>query len=80
MVEFAYFVRRAAEAATPWLVGSAIGFLVLWLVLLCRQKKAFAKLSAWFGALTPFGKLMAVAVVCLCTLWGGTKEGGDRGG
>ena len=76
----AHFMQSLSAAITPWLVGFAVGFLMLWLILLFCQMKAFAKPSAWFNALTPLRKVAAVAAVCLFTMWGGSKEGGDRGG
>ena len=49
----AQYVHKAIEATTPWLVGAAIGFLVLWLVMLCRRAGPFAKELKWFFSLTP---------------------------
>ena len=74
-----HFMQSLSTAITPWLVGSAVGFLMLWLILLFGQMNAFAKPSAWFSALTPLKKVVAVATICLFAMWGGSKEGGDRG-
>ena len=76
----AQVMQRVAAASTPWLAASAVALLALWLILLCRRMRPFAKPAAWFSGLAPSGKAAAVAAVCLCTLFGGSKEGGDRGG
>ena len=73
-------MQRMSTVITPWLVWSAAGFFALWLILLFCRMKAFARMSAWFNALTPLRKIVAVAAICLFTMWGGSKEGGDRGG
>ncbi len=36
-------IQKGIDAATPWLVGTAIGFFVLWLIILCYKCKPFAK-------------------------------------
>ena len=79
-VTIAHSMHKLSTAITPWLVGFAVGFLMLWLILFFCQMKAFAKPSAWFSALTPFRKVVAVATACFFTLWGGSKDVGDRGG
>ena len=66
-----HFMQSLSTAITPWLVGSAVGFLMLWLILLFGQMNAFAKPSAWFSALTPLKKVVAVATICLFAMWGG---------
>ena len=76
----AYFVQRGSTVITPWLVCTTVALLVAWFTLLCHRKKPLAKWFAWFSALTTFRKVVAVAAVCLFTLWGGSKEGGNRGG
>ena len=58
----AQYVHKAIEAATPWLVGTAAGFFVLWLVMLCYKAKPFAKELKWFFSLTPWHKFIVVCV------------------
>ena len=72
----AQYVHKAIEATTPWLVGAAIGFLVLWLVMLCRRAGPFAKELKWFFSLTPLHKFIVIFAVGLSALWGGSKERG----
>ena len=74
----AHYVQRLVAAVVPWLVCAVVALFVLWLILLCRRMKPSAKLSRGFAALTPFGKLAALAAACLFTLWGGSKEGTNR--
>lgn len=69
-------VQKVVAAMTPWLVGTAIGFFVLWLILLCYKAKPFAKELKWFFSLTPWHKFIVVCVFCFFTLWGGSKERG----
>ena len=69
-------VNRAIEAATPWLVGTAAGLFVLWLIMLCYKAKPFAKELKWFFGLTPLHKLVVICTVSFFTLWGGSKERG----
>ena len=69
-------VQKAVAAITPWLVGTAIGFFVLWLAMLCYKAKPFAKELKWFFSLTPWHKFIVVCVFCFFTLWGGSKERG----
>ena len=69
-------VQKAVAAMTPWLVGTAIGFFVLWLIMLCYKAKPFAKELKWFFSLTPWHKFIVVCVFCFFTLWGGSKERG----
>ena len=59
-----HFMQSLSTAITPWLVGSAVGFLMLWLILLFGQMNAFAKPSAWFSALTPLKKSFFKAAGC----------------
>ena len=59
----AQYVHKAIEATTPWLVGAAIGFLVLWLVMLCRRAGPFAKELKWFFSLTPLHKFIVIFAV-----------------
>ena len=40
-------MQRLSTAAVPWLVGSAVALLALWLILLCRR----TGLLAGFGGL-----------------------------
>ena len=72
----AHLVQRMMAAVTPWLVGSVVGLLALWLVMQCRRLKVLAAPSAWFTALTPARKVVAIALVCLFTFLGGSKERG----
>ena len=72
----AQYVHKAIEAATLWLVGTAVGFFLLWLAMLVREKKPFAKELKWFGGLAPLHKFIVVCAVCFFTLWGGSKERG----
>ena len=76
----AQYAQRMVNASIPWLVGAALGFFVLWLGLLIREKKPFAREIEWFSRLTPIRKLAAVLALGLFTWWGGAKEGGERGG
>lgn len=76
MSMIAQYVHKAIEAATPWLVGTAVGFFLLWLAMLIREKKPFAKELKWFSGLAPLHKFIVVCTVCLFTLWGGSKERG----
>ena len=77
MIEtIAKYVHQVIEAATPWLVGTAIGFFVLWLAMFCYKAKPFAKELKWFFSLTPWHKFIVVCVFCFFTLWGGSKERG----
>ena len=69
-------VNRAIEAATPWLVGTAAGLFVLWLIMLCYKAKPFAKELKWFFSLTPLHKFVVICTVSFFTLWGGSKERG----
>ena len=70
------YVHKAIEAATPWLVGTAVGFFALWLIMLCYKAKPFAKVIKWFFSLTPWHKFIVICVFCFFTLWGGSKERG----
>lgn len=76
MSMIAQYVHKAIEAATPWLVGTAVGFFLLWLAMLIREKKPFAKELKWFSGLAPLHKFIVVCAVCFFTLWGGSKERG----
>ena len=69
-------VQKAVAAMTPWLVGTAIGFFVLWLIMLCYKAKPFAKELKWFFSLTPWHKFIVICTVSFFTLWGGSKERG----
>lgn len=69
-------VQKAVAAITPWLVGTAVGFFLLWLAMLIREKKPFAKELKWFSGLAPLHKFIVVCTVCFFTLWGGSKERG----
>ena len=75
------YVYKAMEAATPWLAGVAVGFVLLWLFPFTREKKPFAEAVKWFGGLTPWNRFMVVCALCFFTLWGGSKErnGGASG-
>ncbi|MBR3958139.1 MAG: hypothetical protein IKJ89_09845, partial [Kiritimatiellae bacterium] len=70
------YVHKAIEAATPWLVGTAAGLFVLWLIMLCYKAKPFAKDLKWFFILTPLHKFVVICTVSFFTLWGGSKERG----
>ena len=84
----AQYVHKAIEATTPWLVGAAIGFLVLWLGMLCRRAGPFAKELKWFFSLTPLHKFIVIFAVGLVAglfsiagNWLGSsffKKGGSR--
>ena len=74
------FLQELATAVTPWLVFAVVVLLVVWFVLLCRQNGVFARCVSRFNALAPLSRVAAVAAVCLFAMWGGSKEGGDRGG
>ena len=76
MSMIAQYVHKAIEAATPWLVGTAVGFFLLWLAMLIREKKPFAKELKWFSGLAPLHKFIVVCAVSFFTLWGGSKERG----
>lgn len=67
-------VQKAVAAITPWLVGTAAGFFVLWLIMFCYKAKPFAKEIKWFFSLAPWHKFIVVCVFCFFTLWGGSKE------
>ena len=69
-------IQKGINAATPWLVGTAAGFFLLWLALLIRERKPFAKELKWFSGLAPLHKFIVVCTVCFFTLWGGSKERG----
>ena len=56
----AHFVQKAAETIAPWLVFAVVVLLILWLVLLCRQTRPFAKPFAQFIGLPPFGKFIVI--------------------
>ena len=62
------YVHKAIEAATPWLVGTAVGFFLLWLAMLIREKKPFAKELKWFFGLTPLHKFVVICTVSFFTL------------
>ena len=68
------YAGEVMNAATPWLVGMAVGLLLLWLVLLMRERKPFTKELKWFDALAPLHKFIVVCAVSFFTLWGGSKE------
>ena len=70
------YVQKAVAAITPWLVGTAVGFFLLWLAMLIREKKPFAKELKWFCGLAPLHKFIVVCAACFFTLWGGSKERG----
>ena len=72
----AQYVHKAIEAATPWLVGTAAGLFVLWLIMLCYKARPFAKELKWFFSLTPLHKFVVICTVSFFTLWGGSKERG----
>lgn len=76
MIDMIAQVHKVVEAATPWLVGAAVGFLVLWLLMLCYKAKPFAREIKWFFSLTPWHKFIVVCVFSFFTLWGGSKERG----
>ncbi len=69
-------IQKGINAATPWLVGTAAGFFLLWLALLIREKKPFERELKWFAALTPFGKSAVMLMLGFFTWWGGAKERG----
>mgnify|MGYP004648192501 CR=1 FL=1 len=69
-------VQKAVVAITPWLVGTAAGFFVLWLIMFCYKTKPFAKELKWFFRLTPLHKFVVICTVSFFTLWGGSKERG----
>lgn len=69
-------VQKAVAAMTPWLVGTAAGLFVLWLIILCYKCKPFAKELKWFFGLTPLHKFVVICTVSFFTLWGGSKERG----
>ena len=56
-------VQKAVAAITPWLVGTAVGFFVLWLIMLCYKAKPFAKELKWFFSLTPWHKFIVICTV-----------------
>ena len=70
------YVNKIMNAATPWLVGTAVGFFILWLALLCRRVRPFAREIKWFCELGPLHKFIFVGAFCFFTLWGGSKERG----
>ena len=70
-------IQKGINAATPWLVGTAAGFFLLWLALLIREKKPFERELKWFAALTPFGKSAVMLMLGFFTWWGGAKERGS---
>lgn len=69
-------VQKAVAAITPWLVGTAAGLFVLWLIMLCYKAKPFAKELKGFFSLTPLHKFVVICTVSFFTLWGGSKERG----
>ena len=56
-------VQKAVAAITPWLVGTAAGFFVLWLIMFCYKAKPFAKELKWFFSLTPWHKFIVICTV-----------------
>lgn len=70
------YFNKVMNAATPWLVGTTVGFFILWLVLLCRKARPFAREIKWFCGLGPLHKCIVVGAFCFFTLWGGSKERG----
>ena len=70
-------IQKGINAATPWLVGTAAGFFLLWLALIIREKKPFERELKWFAALTPFGKSAVMLMLGFFTWWGGAKERGS---
>lgn len=58
------YVQTAVAAATPWLAGVAVGFVLLWLSSFTREKKPFAEALKWFGGLVPWHRFMAVCALC----------------
>ncbi len=68
------YVQNAVAAATPWLAGAAVGFVLLWLVMFMREKCPFAKEMKWFSGLAPLHRFIVVCALCFFTLWGGSKE------
>ena len=73
-------IQRLIGATTPWLVVSAVCCVVLWIFSLCARSKTFSGLYERFNALVPFGKIVAIVLVCLCTMVGGSKERGTGTG
>ena len=69
-------IQKGIGTMTPWLVGAAAGCFLLWLALLMREKRPFEEELKWFRGLAPLHKFIAACVVCLFTLWGGSKERG----
>ena len=76
----AHIVQRMFAAVAPWLVGSAACCVVLWIFSLCARSKTFSGLFERFNALVPFGKIVAIVLVCLCTMVGESKERGTGTG
>ena len=73
-------VSKSGTVMTPWLIGAAAGFLLIWLILLVLEKRTFAKTLKWFSGLAPLHKFIVVCSVCLFALWGGSKERGSPSG
>jgi len=67
-------VQNIVAAMSPWLVGAAAGFLVLWFVLFCRMTKPFAQVAKRFCELMPWQKFIVICAFSIFTLWGGYKE------
>ena len=66
--------HRAIEAATPWLVGAAVGFLVIWIGMRCRRARLFANEIESFNSLAPLRKLVICVVLAICAFWCGSKD------
>ena len=70
------YANKIMSAATPWLVGTAAGFFLLWLAILIREKKPFEEALKRFAGLTPFRKFALILMLGFFTWWGGAKERG----
>ncbi len=66
--------HRSTEIATPWLVGTAVGFLVIWIGMRCRKARLFANVTESFNALAPLRKLVICVVLAICAFWCGSKD------
>ena len=72
----AQYAHKAIASALTWLVGTAVGFLLLWLTMSIWEKRPFAKVLKWFVGLAPLHKSIVACTICFFTFWCGSKERG----
>ena len=74
----AQYIYTAINALVPLLVGLAAGTFLLWFAAKCAESGVFESDLDRFRRMSPFRKLSVVAIFCLFTMWGGTKERGSQ--